>query len=376
MQTDIPRTRAAIRVGFDAGWHVGVQLAVWRDGAPLLTLSEGIAREGVAMRDDSLMAWFSGTKLATATAVVQLWDRGALDLDAPVARFIPEFAAHGKDGITITHVLTHTGGFRRLSADGEMFIGGVDPEALLRAICDAPLEPGWVPGARAGYHPVTGFHVLGEIVRRVDGRGFEDYVSEEIFEPLAMADSWLALTPERVRAYGQRVVVMHDTSGGAPRPLSRFLKDDGFSWTEPAGSGIGPVSDLVRLPEALRRGGELDGERILSAEAVANMTYRHRQGMRDETFGAVMDWGLGAMLNSWRYARKPAPYGFGDHAGDDAFGHGGKQSSVVFTDPEHALSVAFAANGMPGEAKNHRRTQPVITALYEDLGLAPLTFPT
>jgi CubicO group peptidase (beta-lactamase class C family) len=251
-----------------------------------------------------------------------------------------------------------------------VFIAGIAPQELLNRIYDAPLEAGWVPGARAGYHPVTGFHVLGELVRRVDGRAFEDYVSEEIFEPLGMADSWLALTPARVRAYGDRVVVMHDTSTAPPRAIPRFERDEGFGWVEPSSSGIGPMADLVRLAEALRHGGELDGERILSTRAVAEMAQRRRVGMRDETFGAVMDWGLGVMVNSWHYQRKPAFYGYGDHAGREAFGHGGRQSSLVFADPANELSVAFAANGMPGEAANHRRTQPVITALYEDLGLA------
>ncbi len=369
----LEETTAAIRAGFDAGWHVGAQMAVWRDGHPLFTLAEGSARPGVAMTDASLMPWFSGTKLVTATAVVQLWDRGRLDLGQTVASVIPEFAAHGKDAVTITHVLTHTGGFRRPAGTDEMFVGGIEPGALLTRIYDAPLEDGWVPGERAGYHPVTGFHLLGEIVRRIDGRAFDAYVSEEIFEPLGMADSWMALTPKRVRAYGDRLVAMHDTSVSPPRVIDRFLDEGGFSWVEPSSSGVGPTHELVRLAEALRRGGELDGERVLSADAVAALTARRRAGMFDQTFGAVMDWGLGVMVNSWHYAGKPTPYGYGDHAGRDAFGHGGRQSSLLFADPEHGLSVAFAANGMPGEPANHRRTQPVISALYRDLGLVPLT---
>ncbi len=365
----IPRTRAALQVGFDRGWHVGVQLEAWLGGKPAVSLAEGIAREGKAMTPESLIPWFSCTKLATAVAVVQLWDRGRLDLDQTVASIIPEFAVSGKDPITIRHVLTHTGGFRRLAGNNELFVGGIEPAALLDAVYAAPLEDGWVPGHRAGYHPVTGFHVLGEVVHRVDGRAFDDVVSEEIFERLGMADAWLALTPERVAAYGDRLVVMHDTTGPTPRPLERFLSDDGWAWVQPSSSGVGPMTDLVRLAEALRRGGELDGERILSAEAVEALRTRQRENMRDETFGAVIDWGLGAMVNSWHYAQRPAPYGYGDHAGRDAFGHGGMQSSLVFTDPHNALSVAFAANGMAGEPGNHRRTQPVISALYEDLGL-------
>jgi CubicO group peptidase (beta-lactamase class C family) len=173
------------------------------------------------------------------------------------------------------------------------------------------------------------------------------------------------------------MVQMHDTSGepagpgGKPQPrvMSRFERADGWSWVQPSGSGTGPMGDLVRLVEALRQGGALEGERILSAEAVAAMRARQREAMTDETFGFVMDWGLGLMVNSWQYRKMPTPYGYGDHAGRDAFGHGGMQSSLAFADPEHGLSLAVAFNGMPGEARNHRRLQPLITAFYEDMNV-------
>lgn len=366
---DLARTRAAIQVGTDAGWHIGTQLAVWRDGAPIISYAEGFSHDRVALTPDSLMPWFSGTKLVTSVAVALVWERGLIDLDASVATVIPEFGVRGKDAITFRHVLTHTGGFRRPAGTDEVFIGGIDPDTLMQAIYDAPLEGGWVPGQRAGYHPVTGFNVLGEAVRRVDGRAFDDFVAEEIFERLGMADSWLAMSPERKVAYGDRIVVMHDTSGDTPKPIHRFTRDSGLSWLEASGSGVGPVHELVRVAEMLRQGGELEGERILAPETVRAMTSRQRTNMKDETFLAMMDWGLGVMINSIHYTGKPAPYGYGDHAGADAFGHGGRQSSVVFADPENGLSVAFACNGMPGEAVNQRRTQPVLSALYEDLGV-------
>lgn len=321
------------------------------------------------MSDASLIPWFSMTKIVTAVAVAQLWDRGALSLDDAVATYVDGFAANGKAPVTIRHVLTHTGGFRYLAGGDELYSGGLDYAAMLRAVTDAPLEPGWVPGERAGYHPATGFHVLGEIVRVVDGRAFDAYVSEEIFEPLGMADSWIALSPARVAAYGDRMVQMVDTTGPEPTVLPRLLEPDGWSWVLPSGSGVGPVGDLVRLVEAVRGGGALDGERIVSAATAAAIVTRQRVGMTDETFGWVMDWGLGLMVNSWHHRQRATPYGYGDHAGRDAFGHGGMQSSLAFADPEHGLSVVVAFNGMPGEAANHRRTQRVVNALYADLAL-------
>ena len=100
------------------------------------------------------------------------------------------------------------------------------------------------------------------------------------------------------------------------------------------------------------------------------MVARHRVGIRDETFGTAVDWGLGVMVNSWHYRRRPAPYGYGDHASRRAFGHGGSQSSLAFGDPDHGLAVALVFNGMAGEGANHRRTQRTVSAIYEDLGLS------
>jgi CubicO group peptidase (beta-lactamase class C family) len=317
------------------------------------------------MRVDTLLPWFSCTKAVTAVAVLQQWERGRLHLDDRVVVHVPEFDGGGKGDITVRHLLTHTAGIRNAVSqrDNRRFTW----EENVAAICAAPLDDGWRPGWRAGYHAVTAFHLLGEIVRRADGRPFADYVSEEVLEPLDMGDAWLSLPPERFRAYGDRVGRMHAADGTVVRGLDA---DDSFERTLPSGSGIGPMGDLVKLYEALLAGGEREGERVLRRETVEALTARHRVGMRDETFGMVIDWGLGVMVNSWHYRRRATSYGYGDHASMRAYGHGGSQSSLAFADPDAGLAVALCCNAMPGEAANHRRTQPVITALYEELGLA------
>jgi len=322
------------------------------------------------MRSDTLLPWFSCTKPVTAIAVAQLWERGRIDLDEPVATHVPEFAAGGKAGVTLRHVLTHTGGFRSLDPPVDAWT--LDWDDLVAAICATPLEVGWVPGARAGYHPVTGFHVLGEVIQRVDGRSFADYVSEEILEPLDMGDSWMALDERRYDAYGDRMGVMYETGAGRPEPVPLRGMDSwrGFRRASPSGGGVGPMGDLVKVFELFLGAGEREGQRVLQPTTVEAMTRRQRVGMRDETFGMVIDWGLGLMVNSWSYRQAPTSYGYGEHASPDAFGHGGQQSSLAFADPVHGLAMALCCNGRPGEPANHRRTQPVVTALYEALGLA------
>jgi CubicO group peptidase (beta-lactamase class C family) len=313
----------------------------------------GIARPGAPMTSDTLMPWFSATKPITAAAVLHLWQAGRLALDDTVASYIPEFAVNGKAAITIRHVLNHTAGIPKA-------------EGSLESVCAAPIEPEWVPGHRAAYHPQGAFLVLGEIIQRVDGRTYEAYVNEEILEPFDMADTFLSLSPERFALYADRLGVMHNTADPkAPVPHHKHEWLPIYERAHPSRSAIGPVRDLVTFFESLRRG----GLGVLSPQTVDAMTARHRAGLVDETFGQIIDWGLGVMVNSWHYRKRPASYGYGDHAGWRAFGHGGAESTLAFADPENELAAAIICNGMTGEARNHRRTQRIVNAIYADLGI-------
>jgi CubicO group peptidase (beta-lactamase class C family) len=306
----LPTAAARLEQGRAEGYHDGAQLAVSLRGEPVADVAVG------EVEADTRLPWLSGTKVLTALAVLQQWERGEVHLDDPVAAHIPEFGRNGKEQVTVRHLLTHTSGIR------------VDDDSL-EAVCAAPLEDGWVPGRRAAYRPQGPFSALAEMVRLLDGRPFEEYVRDEVMVPMGMAGSW---RPGELR---------------------------------PSTGATGPAHDLLRLYETLLAG----GGSVLSVQAVEAMTARHRVGLRDETFGVVIDWGLGIMVNSWQYQRRPTPYGYGDRASPRAFGHGGSQSSIAFADPEHGLAVALVTDRMPGEKANHRRTQPVLTAVYEDIGL-------
>ena len=129
------------------------------------------------MRRDMLCHWMSTAKPVAAIAIGQLLDRQLLSLASPVATHIPEFGCHGKEAVLVEHLLTHTSGFP--FADSECWRDSMgDWSRVLDAICRARLEKDWVPGERAGYHPSSSWFVLGELVRRCDGRPFEQYVRE------------------------------------------------------------------------------------------------------------------------------------------------------------------------------------------------------
>ena len=360
----LPRAFAEIESGTKAGLHIGAQVYVGQGGRVVADAGIGEARAGVAMQGDTLMPWMSATKPIVAICIGQLWERGLLALDDRVAQHIPEFGKHGKDAITIRHLLTHTAGIR--GAIGGWVTEPVD--VVIGKICDARLEPNWTPGKKAGYHVASSWFVLGELIRRLTGSPVGEYVRREIFLPLGMNDSWIGIPAEQYVAYGQRMGILQDTSGMSITPAG-FDTPEMAALCRPGGSGRGPVRELGRFYQMLLNGGSLDGTRIVSPQTVAAMTARHRVGMLDLTFEHVMDWGLGFIVNSNQYGVETVPYGYGPHASWRTFGHSGYQSSVAFCDPKNELVVAIVFNGTPGDAAHDRRMRAVLRGVYEDLGL-------
>ena len=358
----LPRATAVLNEGIQRGLHLGAQAYVWHAGETVADFGMGEARAGRDMTSDSLITWFSMTKPTVAVAVAQQWERGALELDDPVAQHVPEFAANGKEQITLRHLLTHTAGIR--GGDQVTSTGGLDIywDEVVAGICGVEREEGWEPGQRAGYHLSCGMTMLAEVIRRVDGRPFEQYVREEIFLPLGMDDCWVGMPPDRHAAYGERIGAMHNTQGVAPVALEQLDAADTLARCIPGGGGRGPMRQLARLYRALLGRGELEGVRILSPQTVEAISARHRVGLFDETFHCECDWGLGFAIDN---------FAMGRHASPRAFGHGGALSAYTFTDPEYDLVVAVQTNGMCASDDHYRRLDDVMTALYLDLALVP-----
>jgi CubicO group peptidase (beta-lactamase class C family) len=365
----LPRTRAVIEQGIADGLHLGAQLYTSIRNVGSGELAVGESRSGVRMSRDTIVLWMSAGKPVAAVAILQLRERGLCELDDSVATHIPEFAANGKDAITIRHLLTHTGGFRWVDVGPP----GTPWDEIIAKTCAARLERNWIPGEKAGYHPYSSWYILGELVRRLDGRPYSQYVRDEIFEPLEMYDCWVGMPEEQRRAYGTRIgqTIVNETATKHVHPWST---ERGLVHCAPGGNSHGPMHELARLYEMLLGGGQRDGVRVLSAESVQLMTSRQRVGMFDATFQKVIDWGLGVIVNSRKYG-DDIPYGYGPYASSETFGHSGNQSSVAFGDPEFGLAVALAFNGMPGEARHQERVVTALAAIYEDLGLSAVRGP-
>ena len=372
------RTAAELEAQIASGLELGGQLFLAERGAVVADAGFGEARPGEPMRRDHLVLWMSSTKPVAAVAICQLWERGKLELDDPVARHIAEFAQGGKERVTVRHLLTHTGGLRMLDT-GWPAAGW---EGIVARVCAQRLEPRWEPGRKAGYHLASSWFILGELVHRLDGRRFESYVREEIFEPLGARDSWIGMPAQRYRDYGTRIAPMFDVvpsaglAAGEPGLPSASPVDNGATSEarlvvpSPGGNGCGPIRELARFYQMLLAGGALDGRRLLRRETVEALAARHRVGLIDATFRARLDWGLGVIVNSAHYGEPDMPYGYGPFAGARTFGHSGARSSTAFADPDAGLVVALAVNGMPPDDAHRQRFERLTAALYRDLGLA------
>ena len=331
----LPRTLTLLRDGVRDGLHLGAQLHVSLRGRTVADLALGQARPGVPMGTETSQFWFSCSKPIAAVAIAQLLEQSKLSLQDRVADFIPEFTRHGKEDITLFHVLTHTGGFRG-SNDLQPDWGW---DEIIAFACNTHREEGWIPGQKAGYHHTASWYILGEIVRRIDGRPYSQYAREEIFLQLGMSDSWVGMPPDVFRSLGDRLGGFFSMRPGSPRIEPHWSEEADSTTCRPGSNARGPARELARFMRMLLEDGSGEQRQILKPETVELMLQRHRAGMYDETFMQFIDWGLGILLCTRHPGQRITSYGFGDHASLEAFGHGGMQTSIAFADPAHDLTV-------------------------------------
>ena len=161
----LPRTLRQIRDGLDR-LHPGVQIYVSQGRRTIVDAAVGLAATGVPLTSDHTLAWLSAGKPLTAFAILQQVEAGRLDLDAPVVRNLPEFALHGKDTITLRHLLTHTAGIQPVPTGWPR----ASWHAIIARVCAAKLRHGAIPGTVAAYDPQRSWFVLGELLQRLRRR--------------------------------------------------------------------------------------------------------------------------------------------------------------------------------------------------------------
>jgi CubicO group peptidase (beta-lactamase class C family) len=342
------------------GWHTGAQAYVSLRGEPLLDVAVGESVPGRALRSDDVMLWYSSGKPWTTVALLQQWDRDRLGLDDLVAKYVDGWG-NGKERCTLRHVLTHTGGFP-MPGD-KTYDADVTFEDALAATAAAPAS--WEPGTAAGYHPASGWRVLGAVVEAVDGRRIDQYLADEIAAPLGLARSTLGVPLERQQELGDALVPVVWTGhrfptvepdGSIRMAEYRIDRVHNEPWhvakVEPGGGMRGPARELGRFYEALLG----YGPSLLDAGTNEAMRAIHRWGIKDQTFGNKIPWGLGVQVD------------FSGGTGRRAFGHGGMASSRGLADPEFGLVLVVVANGLAGFLDAESRVIEVTDAVYSALG--------
>ena len=299
-----------------------------------------------------LMDWQSTTKALTAVAAAVAHERRTVDVNAPVARYVPEFATHGKEDVTLRDCLTHVAGIP--FAGATLAPETHTKEDIVRAICGA--KPDNQPGEAACYHPYSSMYAVAECVSRASGYSFDQFVRDNIVAPLGLTgNAFLAMTDDEFAENEARLAELVATSrlDDARGGLSRNEVVHGC----PASGLRATAASVATLMACVCSG----GQPILNKGTVELFTRAHRVGMRDELQGVDVDWSLGFAVDSVLG---------GAHAGRRSFGHGGAQSSFALADPESGVVIAFAATHKPGTSEHYARAIRIADAVFEDLGRA------
>ena len=369
----------------------GAQLCVYRNGKRVVDLWTGM---DIANRRpftaDTITILMSCTKAVTAVCVHILAQRGLIDYDAPVARYWPEFAAKGKESITVRDIMTHRAGL--MGFDEETAIYGRDLFDWKRCTSAlANMEPWWKPGSAYFYHALTFGYLNGEVIRRVTGKTVGEFVDEEIARPLKL-DLWIGLPQEKEHRVAPHIApAVQPTEEQArtlfaglgldmtSRPvramfymitttiegLGIFNTREAHAAELPFGNGIANARSLAKMYAACI--GSIDGVRLLTPETI-------------ERVRECQTGGLGAPTPLLRLAgSRPQRFGLGFELpraiepmlGAGSFGHAGAGGRMAFAHPESGTAVAYVCNSMlwDGFSGPDQRWLPWTKALREAIGI-------
>jgi CubicO group peptidase (beta-lactamase class C family) len=354
------------------GEELGLQVAAYHRGRLVIDAWAGLAETATRRKvdGDTLFTVFSTTKGILYGAIHLLAERGKLGYDKRVARYWPAFAANGKAGITVAQVLDHSAGVPQMP-DGLTVEDLCSWNRMCAAL--AELHPLWEPGSRTGYHGYSNGWILGEVLRRIDGRPVPQFVREEICGPLGLKSLFLGI-PDSVEA---RVALLVDAPPPDParafpplmeRAIPPYLPAAAVLFNRPevrracipAAGGIMNARDLARYYASLTPSGA-DGIHLLSAPRVALATRERRRDL-DQCIGLEIRKGLGWFL--------PGPNAEGIPDSTGAFGHPGAGGSVGYADPARDLAVGFAKTLLVSTADLSAATDVKVTrTILEALGI-------
>ena len=353
------------------GDELGGSIAVDVDGETVVDIWGGWRDEArtTPWTQDTVVNVWSTTKTVTALAVLTLADRGRLELDAPVAEYWPEFAANGKADVRVRHLMSHTSG-----------VAGWDPPFTVEDMYDwetsvarlAAQAPWWEPGTASGYHAQDQGHLLGEVLRRIDGRSLKQYVAEELAGPLG-ADFQIGARPEdedRIAPVVPPPPLPMDLAALDPAspmvrcftgPVADASRANTPEWRAAdmgALNGHSNARGVLDVMRVVSLGGEAGGVRLLSEKTIDRVFEVQADGV-DLVLGVPFRMGIGFGLSP----SAAVPY---LPEGRVAF-WGGWGGSMIVMDLDRRVTTSYMMNRMAPGIVGSPRSEAYIGALYAAL---------
>src|ERR1700712_4285301 len=373
----IERIWQTTRHWYSAGMHPAIQVCLRVDGKVVLNRAIGHGwgngpedppdAEKIPVAPDTPFCVYSAAKMMSTTVVHMLVERGVFSLDDRVCDYLPTYTSHGKDRTTIRHVMTHSAGVP--------FATGPKPD--LRRMNDSEyaremlgnLRTIYPPGLVHMYHALTWGPLTREIVSAATGKDIRDVLADEILNPLGFRWTNYGLSPQDVPL----VAPSHATGKPLPAPIAAAFKlavggtthqiipftntPQFLTSVVPSSSTVSTANELSRFAEMLRRGGELDGVRIMQPETIRAATTQARRLRPDIAMGLMpVGWGSGILLGAKGFGT------FGRNA-PAAFGHTGLVDIAIWADPERDLAVGVVSSGKPGSHPEAKRYPAVLDAI-------------
>jgi len=359
----------AFLANFADGFEVGASVSVVHRGETVVDIWAGHTDEARTTewgRDTITNVW-SSTKTMMFLVLLELADKGALSLHDPVHRHWPEFAANGKESVTVAHLMAHTAGlpgWDRPLQPSDFYDHDLCASAL------AAQAPWWEPGTASGYHAISQGYLIGEVVRRVTGKSLGNYFRETFAEPLG-ADFHIGTPAEcdprisNVIPPAPLALAGANPSSIPARTFGNPVIDAAQSWEtgwrrceSAAANGHGNARSLALLQSVISHGGEAGGRRFLSAAGVEKLFEVQAEGT-DLVLGMPAKFGMGYGLNSENVPISPNPR---------ACFWGGWGGSLVVNDLDAQMTFAYVMNRMGAGTVGDLRSAGPLMATYAAIG--------
>lgn len=376
-QQRLDRLKAVIEADIARGDYFGAHLRLGHGGE--VVFDEVLGAQDAAgtkpLQSDSVYSIFSVTKAFTNILVLRAIEEGRFALTTKVRDMLPEFTGQPREDVTYYHLLTHTAGMPGVwTPKPGMYLDRLDE--LFDAVI-ANVHGAVPPGSRCDYSPLVNHVLMGMTLVRHDpqGRDYRTILHEDLFAPLGMHSTSMGLRADLKARH-----VRPDMRGTVPiQHLSRNLPGDHALFEDPETESphvgvASSVGDLHRFAEMLRRGGELDGVRVLSPRMVELARQVHTGEMPNELYRAVhlrAGWevapaymGLGFNVRGTRIV----PHQLGTLTSPETFGNYGAGSALYWVDPARDLSFVCLTAGVMTQAANIARFQKL-----SDLAVSAVT---